>query len=148
MTAKDRAVHHQSREHVRGRRRHRASPHRCSLAFGNVALDARTSPAIQRLLGRIPEFSATFDRFVEEEEGEFGSFWAMNELSRWALPQDDPNLVARVFAAVEDVYSDDSLPDGHDLAIEFFESVCEAGRERFDGYIGIGSREWFERYGW
>ena len=90
----------------------------------------------------------TFDQFVAEEEGEFGSFWAMNELHRWAFPQGDPELLRRVFSAVDELYADQALRDGNDLAIEFFEAVCEAGQEQFDGYIGSASREWFDRYGW
>lgn len=89
-----------------------------------------------------------FDAFVAEEEGEFGSFWAMNELGRWAFPSDDEGLLRRVFAAVDEVYADHSLVDGHDLAIEFFEAVCDADRPRFEPYLGAASREWFDRHGW
>ena len=110
--------------------------------------DARNSPTIQRLLARLPEFKPTFDQFVQEEDGEFGSFWAVNELHRWAFPQNHPDLLRRVFDAFEEVYADRSLRDGDYLAIEFFEGVCEAGRARFDGYIGPCSREWFDRHGW
>lgn len=113
-----------------------------------MSLDARNSQAIQRLLERLPEFRPTFDAFVAKEEGEFGSFWAMNELGRWAFPSDDQALLRRVFAAVEEVYTDHSVVDGHDLAIEFFEAVCDADRPRFDPYIGSASREWFDRHGW
>lgn len=74
-----------------------------------MSLDARDSPTIQRLLERLPEFKPTFDRFVTEEEGEFGSFWAMNELGRWAFPSNDEALLRRVFAAVDGVYADDLL---------------------------------------
>lgn len=82
-----------------------------------MSLDARDSPAIQRLLERLPEFRPAFDAFVAEEEGELGSFWAMNELGRWAFPSDDEELLRRVFAAVDEVYADHSLVDGHDLAV-------------------------------
>lgn len=107
-----------------------------------------TAPLCSGCWSRLPEFKPTFDRFVEEEDGEFGSFWAVNELHRWAFPQDDAELLRRVFAAVDEVYTDQTLPDGNDLAIEFFEAVCEAGRSRFDHYIGPRSRGWFDRYGW
>ena len=113
-----------------------------------MTLDARDSPSIQRLLQRLPEFRPTFEQFVKEEDGEFGSFWAMNELGRWTFPQDDRELLRRVFAAVDEVYTDQSLRDGNDLAIEFFEAVCDAGQERFDAYIGSTSREWFDQHGW
>lgn len=113
-----------------------------------MSLDARNSPTIRRLLERLPEFKPTFDQFVAEEEGEFGAFWAMNELGRWAFPGGDEALLRRVFAAVEDVYADQLLADGHDLAIEFFEAACDAGRAQFDAYIGPASREWFDRHGW
>lgn len=113
-----------------------------------MTLDARDSPTIQRLRTRLPEFETPFDQFVEEEDGEFGSFWAVNELHRWAFPQDDPGLLRRVFDAFEEVYADPTLQDGSDLAIEFFEAVCEAGRARFDEYIRPRSREWFDCHGW
>lgn len=113
-----------------------------------MSLDARESPSIQRLAQRLPEFKPALDQFVAEEEGEFGSFWAINELHRWAFPREDPELLRRVFAAVDELYADHSLREGNDLAIEFFEAVCEAGREQFDGYIGPASREWFNRHGW
>jgi len=110
--------------------------------------DSRGSPTIQRLLQRVPEFRARFERFVAEEDGEFGSFWAMNELGRWAFQSSDDAVLGRVFAAVDEVYADESVSDGNYLAIEFFEAVCDAGRARFDEYIGSSSREWFDRYGW
>lgn len=113
-----------------------------------MTLDARNSPTIQRILTRLPEFKPSFDRFVQEEDGEFGSFWAVNELHRWAFPQDERELLRRVFAALEEVYSDPTLPDGTDLAIEFFGAVCAAGQEKFDEYIGPQSREWFKLHGW
>ncbi len=113
-----------------------------------MTLDARDSPAIQRLLARVPEFKPTFDAFVQAEDGEFGSFWAVNEMHRWAFPQNNPDLLRRVFAAFEEVYADPTLRDGNDLAIEFFEAVCEEGRQRFDDYIGPRSREWFDIHGW
>lgn len=113
-----------------------------------MSLDARESPSIQRLLQRVPEFTPTFDRLVAEEESEFGSFWAMNELHRWAFPQNDAELLRRVFAAVDELYADESLRDGDHLAIEFFEAVCEAGREQYDVYIGTASRGWFDMHGW
>ena len=75
----------------------------------------------------MPEFTPTFDRFVAEEEGEFGSFWAMDELHRWAFPQNDAEPLRPASAAVDELYADDSLPDGDPLAIEFFEAVCAAG---------------------
>lgn len=96
----------------------------------------------------MPEFKPTFDQFVREEEGEFGSFWAVNELHRWAFSNGDPDLLRRVFDTFEEVYTDQSLSDGSDLAIEFFEAVCEAEPARFEEFIGPGSREWFNRYGW
>jgi hypothetical protein len=110
-------------------------------------MDARESPTIQRLLAHLPEFGPTFEQFVEEEHGEFGSFWAVNELHRWAFPQENPDLLRRVFDAFEDVYADQSLRDGGDLAIEFFEAVCEAGRQQYDE-SGPESRKWFDRFGW
>ncbi len=113
-----------------------------------MSLDARESPSIQRLLTRLPKFKTTFDRFVADEEGEFGSFWAVNELGRWAFPSDDEALLRRVFAAVDEVYADDLLVDGDYLAIEFFEAVCDVGQNRFDPYIGQASRKWFDRHGW
>ncbi|MGH2840804.1 MAG: hypothetical protein ACRDKY_08270, partial [Solirubrobacteraceae bacterium] len=58
-----------------------------------MTLDARDSPTVQRLLARVPEFKPTFDQFVREEQGEFGSFWAVNELHRWAFPNGDPDLL-------------------------------------------------------
>jgi len=60
-----------------------------------VSLDARDSPTIQRLLERLPEFRPTFDAFVAEEEGEFGSFWAMNELIWTAVCQAGQAVLAR-----------------------------------------------------
>jgi hypothetical protein len=45
---------------------------------------------------------------------------------------------------VEQVYADHSLVDGHDLAIEFFEAICDADRVRFAAYTGPTSREWFD----
>lgn len=113
-----------------------------------MTLDARESASIQRLLQRLPEFRPTFERLVAEEDGELGSFMAINELGRWALPSSDETLLRRVFGAVDEIYTDQSLPDGNELAIEFFESVCEAGQARFGHLIGRASRRWFDRYGW
>jgi hypothetical protein len=113
-----------------------------------MSLDARDSPTIQRLLERLPEFRPTFDAFVAEEDGELGSVQAMAELGRWAFPSDDEALLRRVFAAVDEVYADRSLADGHDLAIEFFEAVCDADRPRFEPHIGSASRAWFDLHGW
>jgi hypothetical protein len=112
----------------------------CSEAQGAVS---RRCPE-----ARLPEFRPTFDQFVEEENGEFGSYWAVNEVHRWSFPQNDPHLLRRVFDAFDEVYADQTLRDGNDLAIEFFEAVCEAGRAGFDAYIGPHSREWFDRHGW
>ena len=103
-----------------------------------MTLDARDSPTIQRLLERLPEF--------KPESDERDAFSAISELTRWALPSRDETLLRRVFAAVDEVYADQSLRDGGFLAIEFFEIVCAAGRARFDPYLGTTSREWFDRH--
>jgi hypothetical protein len=54
-------------------------------------------------------------------------------------------LLDRVFEAIEEIYVDQGLPDGDVLAIEFFESVCGTGHERFRRFFRPGNRAWFER---
>ena len=122
---------------------------RGACVLGRVLGRGRLVRRLDAILGRRAADLVLQRRHVRaEEEGEFGSVWAMNELHRWAFPQNDAELLSRVFAAVDELYADDSLPDGDPLAIEFFEAVCAAGREQYDAYIAGASREWFDMHGW
>jgi hypothetical protein len=112
-----------------------------------MALDGRHSPSIQRLLQRVPKFRPTFEIRVGDEEGELGSYQAMSELQSWACQQSDPELLHRLFAAVDDLYADRCLPDGSELAIEFFEALRQAGSKPFEVYLGPASRGWFSHVG-
>lgn len=106
------------------------------------------SPAIQQLLDRLPEFRPVLDRLIADEGPSVGSYLVVNEMWRWAYQGRDTALLRRVFTAVDEAYADASLADGRDLAIEFFESACAAGRDQFEQFIGPASREWFDQYGW
>lgn len=111
------------------------------------SMDARTNPVIGSLLRRVPEFRPVLDAEVRET-GEVGPYQAMNELGRWALPQDDHELLNRVFSAIEAVYTDETLNEGASLAIEFFEHVCAVGQRPYRPHFGTASRAWFDRHGW
>ena len=71
----------------------------------------------------------------------------------WALEQSDADVQARTFGAVEFVFTQDSMRDGNDEAVEFFETVAVGLREKPDTFDrvrsvwGESTRQWFIRWG-
>jgi hypothetical protein len=109
--------------------------------------------AVAFIRGRVPEFEASFAALLKQEGyWELGSIQVFSELATWTLEQHDDELVARVFAAVEFVKSQDSMRHGNDEAVEFYESIradvpAEA-RERYERLWGEVTRDWMTSFGW
>ena len=100
------------------------------------------------MLRDIPEWREPFQTEWDDWNGEYGPYLAMNDLARWCFALRDEALIRRVFSTVDSIYADRGIADGNELAIEFFESVCEAGRDQYDRFIGDASRSWFDDHGW
>ena len=107
--------------------------------------------AISFVVRQVPDFAPVIERLDAEEEGELGSFQAMNELGRWWRARgSDKGQLGHLLEVADELYTKVDAPLAADLAIEFFEWVCaDVGAANAPlAALSPHAAEWFRRYGW
>lgn len=109
--------------------------------------------AVAFVRGRVPEFEPAFQEVLGDEGyWELSALQTFSELARWVLNDADADATARTFTAVEFVLVADSMREGNDEAVEFFETLAQELRrqpqlmERVRPAFGPPTREWLSRW--